>query len=199
MGGRKPLTSRLSPLTPVPCWLGAPGSGALAGVACVSARLRACASLKFIARELSVRHAHMTKSVGARVNEKIYDWMEEKADEEATTKARILEDLLVEEYKKDKRESQEGEQEGGQEGEQEGGQGADELRIDEEEQIVEKDSCIVLKTGDRDVATTLRRDPRVEPYLSENDDARMCEVRLVKATPESVLRDTWGRVLASRE
>lgn len=121
----------------------------------------------------------MAKSVGARVNEDLYDWLEDKADREATTKARIVETLLIEEYKQDDqlREEEDESDE----------QGDEKVALAEVPQLRDLDERPILDTQDREIARQVRA--QLQKWLAEEDDARLNDVRFAADVPEHVLRD----------
>jgi len=117
----------------------------------------------------------MAKSVGARVNEDLYDWLEDKADREATTKARIVEGLLIEEYKADEQ-VEHGDQEED-----------DKVALAEVPQLRDLDEKPILDTQDREIAAQVRAE--LGSWLAEDDNARLNDVRFAADVPEHVLRD----------
>lgn len=122
----------------------------------------------------------MAKSVGARVNEKLYNWLEEKADENATTKARIIEDLLISEYKSDI-EAKDTTTDGG-----------DQLALTEVPQLRDIEENPIIEAEKLGVADEIR--DAHDEWLHPDDDRRMTDVRFVQDTPEDVLRDAYERI-----
>jgi predicted transcriptional regulator len=116
----------------------------------------------------------MARTVSARVNEEVAEWLEDYAETRKTTKARIVEEQVLELYREVAEEDDD----------------QDELRLGDVEQIVEGDTEIILRTGDLDVSRELRE--MFEEHLAESDDARLKEVRFAGDTPDSVVRDAWG-------
>lgn len=117
----------------------------------------------------------MAKSVGARVNEDLYDWLEDKADREATTKARIVETLLIEEYKQESDRQEDDSQED------------EKVALAEVPQLRDLDEKPILDTQDREIAKQVRA--QLGKWLAEEDDARLNDVRFAADVPEHVLRD----------
>jgi len=66
------------------------------GVTGVNERVGACNAHNLIS-EKSL-HTSMARSVAARVNDQVADWIEKKADSRATTKGRIVEQILRDAY-----------------------------------------------------------------------------------------------------
>lgn len=124
----------------------------------------------------------MAKSVGARINEELHDWLEEKAQEEKTTKARIIEDLLLDEYKKDMEEEAAESQEG---------EGS--VALAQVPQLRDLEGAPIIEAGEREIAADIR-DAHAE-WLAENDDGRLTDVRFQADVPERVLRDAHSRIL----
>jgi len=108
----------------------------------------------------------MSRSIGARVNDRVAGWVEEEAENRNTTIGRIVEEIVTEAYE-EAQESQEGE-------------GPLEAFEEEKDEYVYKAMTLETARGLRD---------EYERYLADTDDARLKEVRFAGDTSEGVLAD----------
>ena len=124
----------------------------------------------------------MAKSVGARINKELHEWLEEKAQEKKTTKARIIEDLLLNEYKSDmEEEAAESREDGGS------------VALAQVPQLRDIEGAPIIEAGEREIATEIRG--AHAEWLAEEDDGRLTDVRFQADVPERVLRDAHDRIV----
>jgi len=179
---------RLRPYTAVHSWTRRSGCGRDGQLTCVYAHTWPYASPNLFTRYSLLSRIRMAKTVSARVNEEVAEWLERYAEAKKTTKARIVEDQVLELYRREQEEEVEE-------------NSLDDLKIEEAEQITFENPDyldgprIVLNTEDRDVAKEIRDHPRFSSHLAESDDRRMTEVRFADGTPQAVIRDAYGHML----
>lgn len=116
----------------------------------------------------------MAQPVACRVNSKVDDWLEQKADEKATTKARLIEEWILEEYRAE-------------------AESEDNPARAPQLKEIDDSGKFVMETDDLDVAEQLRKEFGM--WLADDDDGRLKDVRFSSETPGSVVRAINARWL----